>query len=150
MITRFSGEGSYSYSEEQYQALAKDLALARENNYTVIISQHLPLQFKSSKSQQIISSTDANNFSGTQIKMVNADDYIVTDATNATRVVATKTHRLITSYSDVVKGILVGHHHEAAMIDVIDIDTNQMTGIKQYMGGSAQITAGIMFTFEIK
>lgn len=150
-------EGSYSYCEEQYQALEKDLAMARENNYTVIIAQHLPLQFgvktgDNRNNNQIIAADAANNFSGAKIDMASNDGYIMTDpaGTMGTRTVATKTHRLITSYKDVVKGILVGHHHQAAVLDVIDIDTNEMTGIKQYMGGSAQGTAGIMFTFEIK
>lgn len=150
-------EGSYSYSEEQYQALAKDLAMARENNYTVIIAQHLPLQFgvktgANKNNNQILAADAPNNFSGNKVDMSSNDSYIMTDpdGSRGGREVATKTHRLITSYSDVVKGILVGHHHEAAVLDVIDIDTNQMTGIKQYMGGSAQSSAGIMFTFEIK
>ena len=150
-------EGSYSYSEEQYQALAKDLAIARENNYTVIIAQHLPLQFgvktgANKNNNQILAADAPNNFSGNKVDMSSNDAYIMTDpdGSRGGREVATKTHRLITSYSDVVKGILCGHHHEAAVLDVIDIDTNQMTGIKQYMGGSAQSSAGIMFTFEIK
>ncbi len=151
------GEGSYSYSEEQYQALSRDLAMARENNYTVIIAQHLPLQFgvktgDNKNNNQILEANAPNNLSGVKVDMSSNDAYIMTDpaGTMGTRTVATKTHRLITSYSDVIKGILVGHHHDAAVLDVIDIDTNEMTGIKQYMGGSAQGGKGIMFTFEIK
>lgn len=118
--------GQNKFWASQVEPLRADLAVARENNYTVLLFMHIPLVTGDPN--------DAN------IEALIATDELSLDFSNGNIIKpstggATQTvYDLITSYGDVVKGIFTGHTHSDYYTEVCATDSeDNSTYIPQYV-----------------
>ena len=118
--------GQNKFWASQVEPLKKDLAEARENNYTVLLFMHIPMVTGNPNDidiEALIATDDSslNFYDGNIIKPSTGGD--------------TETvYNLITSYGDVIKGIFTGHTHSDFYTEVQAKDSKgNNTYIPQYV-----------------
>ena len=103
--------GNHQYYEEQVDKLARDIALAREKNYVVLIFQHEAIctgypEESKKKAFRVYDGEYRNFYDG-------CIGYDLSGDTPTTRV-----YKLLTENADVVRGLFCGHHHSAFYTEV--------------------------------
>lgn len=114
----------YGYEESQITRLAADLEIAKNNGYTVLIFQHVPLQTDEGKFNEIRTpeSTPAN--------------------TKPTGEINKRMIQLIKDNSDVIKGIFCGHEHDSS--------ESTVGGIPQYLADGNHKSGGYAVKITVK
>ncbi len=87
------------YSQKQLDCLKRDIALAREKGYVMLLFGHIPLPTKNTDGDKTYIDFDGDAFS---------DD----------RPVAKQVYELITNSPDVIKGYFCGHNHGDAYTEI--------------------------------
>ena len=103
--------GNHEYYEEQIDKLARDIALAREKNYVILVFQHEAIctgyPEDSKKRAFRVYDGEYENF---------YSDYIGYDLSEDTP--TTRVYKLLTENADVIRGLFCGHHHSAFYTEV--------------------------------
>ena len=130
-----NGEG-YGYEQSQIDSLTRDLAIAKENNYTVLLFQHVPLKEDEPHDP---SGVNDNAKYYNEIKTPTS-----TPTTNKTTTGYCNAEmiELIKNNSDVIKAIFCGHEH-------FTVDTT-VGGIPQYLAASNQYDGGCAVKIIVK
>lgn len=87
------------YSQKQLDYLRRDIALAREKGYVMLLFGHIPLPTKNTDGDKTYINFDGDAY---------ADD----------RPVAKQVYELITNSADVIKGYFCGHNHGDAYTEI--------------------------------
>lgn len=92
--------GGDRYSQAQVDNLTRDIAIARENGYTMLLFGHIPMPTKN---------TDGNGY------FREYDDKAYTDS----HPTAKAFYELVTNNADVIRGIFTGHFHEDNYVEIV-------------------------------
>lgn len=91
------------YVEKQYDLLKRDIELAREKGYTMLICQHEPIKSNNPKENPLIA---IRGNDGTECYTYNNPNYTHFEDENTKRV-----YGLIVNNADVIKAVICGHRH---------------------------------------
>ena len=104
--------GTTKFWDSQIEPLRRDIALARQNGYTVLIFYHIPLSTKNSEETNLLpirrNDTFAYNFCDNGVGNARTTD-------NATLSV----YDIITNNADIIKGTFCGHLHSDYKTEII-------------------------------
>ena len=92
--------GGDRYSQTQVDNLTRDIAIARENGYTMLLFGHIPMPTKN---------TDGNGF------FRNYDPDAYTDSHSTAKAF----YELVTNNADVIRGVFTGHCHEDNYVEIV-------------------------------
>ena len=92
--------GGDRYSQAQVDNLTRDIAIARENGYTMLLFGHIPMPTKN---------TDGNGY----FRNYDPDAYTDSHPT------AKAFYELVTNNADVIRGIFTGHFHEDNYVEIV-------------------------------
>ncbi len=92
--------GGDRYSQAQVDNLTRDIAIARENGYTMLLFGHIPMPTKN---------TDGNGY----FRNYDPDAYTDSHPT------AKAFFELVTNNADVIRGIFTGHFHEDNYVEIV-------------------------------
>lgn len=127
--------GNGEFYECQVEPLERDIRIARENGYTVLLFVHIPLCTQNPEEESVssltgdVTGTDYyTNKYNTLVGAVNMPD-------GATKTV----YNLIVNNADVIKGVFNGHSHTDFYTEIIGSDeSGAPTVIPQYTVGSVK------------
>ncbi len=123
--------GKGSFWQSQIEPLKRDIALAREKGYTVLLFYHIPLATRNPAETSVVPIRNNDN-SG------NHDFYSNAIGKEGTTGPTGELYDIITSSADVIKGAFCGHYHSAYYSEILahytDENGNRVdTVIPQYV-----------------
>ncbi len=125
-----SAGGFGAFTEEQAERLERDIAVARENNYTVLLFYHIPLATENPQYKEAHAESHVQGDRGTAVWNFETRGIHSGSADESTK----RTYKLIRSSADVIKGAFCGHKHNDFYTEIIATDiSGEKTVIPQYI-----------------
>lgn len=109
--------GQSKFLDGQAELFAKDVALARQKGYTVLVFMHIPVYTNNMKERHVQayngSNTDRYDFCKNKKKAFVGSPDDAADSANA------KVYSVLTNNADVIKGVFTGHMHSSYYTEIV-------------------------------
>lgn len=157
MLVSIDNGSTYKYVQQQLDRFKQDLATAKENGYTILMFQHIPLATSDPLDAQLYPTEHfGDKWSGTR-NYANANTGYSTanskydfsyNFSQPNDAVGDEMYTLITNNSDIIRGFFTGHFHQSEYAEMLprDKDGNVYASEKvdgkiayYYMNGSEKV-----------